>query len=74
MLASWGYDRAVSSEALDLMNGLLCPDARVRLTIAQVEAHAWFRPLFPQAAAAAAPAAVAPAPPAAGGGAAVGGV
>lgn len=64
MLASWGYDRAVSGDALDLMNGLLCPDAGARLTVAQVEAHAWFRPLFP------APVAVAPGAP----GGAAGGV
>ena len=44
MLASWGYHRAVSPEALDLLDGLIHPDVRTRLTMAQVEAHPWFRP------------------------------
>ena len=45
MLAGWGLDRLVSADALDLLNGLLCPDPRARYTMAQVEAHPWFRPL-----------------------------
>lgn len=55
MLTSWGYDRAVSPEVLDLLNGLMCPDPARRLTMAQVEAHPWFRPLMAPPPVAAAP-------------------
>ena len=66
MLVAWGYDRAVSPEALDLLNGLICPNPQARLSMAQVEAHAWFRPLLVGAAAPVAP--VAPAGGPGGGG------